>query len=406
MNKAKQNALLPVEDALAYLIAKTNAVSDTETIALSDALNAILAKDVFSPFPVPNYTNSAMDGYAFKAGEWDGQSELPVCGESFAGNPYTGEIPAGHCIRITTGAQLPDDCDSVVIQENVTRRQQSISINSSVERGDNIRLAGSDLQQGERVLSAGTRINAIHIGLLASLGLAELCVYRKITVGVFSTGDELVPVGQTLEKGQVFDSNRLLLIAMLSSLRLQVKDYGLLADEPEAIERVLRQAAEECDAIITSGGVSVGDADYTGELLHRLATVQFHKVALKPGKPFAFGKLNNAYIFGLPGNPVSSAVSFQQLALPALRRLMGERCKPDLALTVRCDSALRKHPGRTEFQRGILSLDEHGQLCVQTTGPQSSAVFSSMAKANCYIRLGHERGNVSAGELVQVLPFH
>ncbi|WP_188152481.1 gephyrin-like molybdotransferase Glp [Teredinibacter waterburyi] len=420
-NDCDRPGLKPLETALAELEqARPQNVLPlaTEQVAISSGLDRVLAEDVASPSQIPNYDNSAMDGYAYCDASWDGNSPLKVVGTALAGNAYSQQVPSGNCVRIMTGAQLPQGCDTVVIQENVALNDsKQLRINHRPQLGANIRSAGSDVERGQQVFTQGLRLSGVHIGMLATLGVSHVAVYRKLKVAVFSTGDELRLPGTELPQGCVYDSNRLMITTLLQRLNLEVIDLGIIADNPAAIEQAFKQAAVQADAVISSGGVSVGDADFTRDILQRLGDIAFYKLAIKPGKPFAFGYLHNqtstpdannrknaTAFFGLPGNPVSSAVTFHQLALPKLRQMSGEAFPQPLRLQVPSASAFKKRPGRTDFQRGLLT-NHNGTLEVHSTGNQGSAIFSSMVAGNCYVVLEQDRGNVSAGEIVTVEPF-
>jgi molybdenum cofactor synthesis domain len=311
-----------------------------------------------------------------------------------------------------TGAKIPTGCNSVVMQENTVVHGGAITLTQQAKAGDNIRKAGNDIQKDTLLLNEGKRLGPIDIGLLATLGQAKVAVYRKVRVGLFSTGDEITPLGSPLKDGFIYDSNRYLLHAALQRLDIEIKNYGNLPDDPAIIESTFIQAALECDAIISSGGVSVGDADFTRDVLQKLGDITFYTLAMKPGKPFAFGTITTpanpsqvATFFGLPGNPVSAAVTFHQLALPTIRRMGGENVTVMPILHLPCDTPLRKSPGRVDFQRANLHTQSDGTLSVTTTGTQSSGALSSLSKADCYIRLEQDRGNVAAGEMVDVIPL-
>lgn len=408
--------LLPFDDALNILRSEIHGITETETLALGNSLNRILAEDIISQNDIPNYDNSAMDGYALNTELSDTEMPLRVIGESFAGKPFQSKLGADECIRIMTGAKIPGNCNCVVMQENVIREGDSITLTKPARNGDNIRRAGNDVAAGSLVLAAGRRLGPVEIGMLASVGTANVRVRRKIKVAVFSTGDELTPLGHSLEEGQIYDSNRYLLVAALQQLGVAIHDYGALSDDPDLIERAFLRAAKDCDAVISSGGVSVGEADFTRDILLKHGDIEFYKLAVKPGKPFAFGsiyaslqdreKQQGCYFFGLPGNPVSAAVTFHQLAVPALKVLAGEIERKAISFRVPAFSPFKKRPGRVDFQRARLVYSPNGKLCVESTGTQSSGALSSMVAANCYVRLDTDRGNVESGELVDVIPLN
>ncbi len=387
-------------------------VSTNEKVALRSALGRVLGEDIISTLDVPAHDNSAMDGYALRHADLKtaGDTQLRLAGSAYAGRQFAGKLAKGECVRIMTGAVMPRGADTVVIQEIVQTEGDKIRIPAGQKKGQNRRLAGEDLAAGKPVLRAGRPVGPAELGLIASLGLAEVIVRRRLRVAFFSTGDELASVGSALQPGEVYDSNRYTLYGMLARLGCDVIDMGVVRDEPASLERALRAAAADADAIITSGGVSVGEADFIRELLGKLGEVLFWKIAMKPGRPMAFGKIahggKQAHFFGLPGNPVAVMVTFYQFVRDALLALSGRT--DDFALPllqVPCTAAIKKNPGRTEFQRGTLSRNEQGQWSVCPTGAQGSGVLRSMAEANCFIVLEHERGSVSPGEPVQVQLF-
>lgn len=398
--------LMPLEEAEAMIYRQLHPVSETETQALASALDRILAEDIHAPIDVPGYDNSAMDGYALRAADLNQFPTLKLVGKSFAGHAFDGDVGRGQCVRIMTGAPMPKGADLVVMQEDVNVEGEQIRLihPQKLKAGVNVRRQGGDIRKGSQILRAGLRLGPAHIGLLASLGLAQVPVFRRLRVGLLSTGDELCPPGTPLASGQIYDSNRYLLSAMLTRLNVEIVDFGLIADEPSAIRNAFERAQVACDLILSSGGVSVGEADYTRDILGELGDITFWKIAMKPGKPLAFGRLGSAWFFGLPGNPVSAALTFHQIALPALQRLAGELPPPPLSLPAQLGSNSHKRPGRTDFQRGLLSLKE-GQLVATPLGEQSSGVLSSMTGANCYIKLSQFAGNQAQGESVEVLPF-
>lgn len=399
--------LISLDDALNTLLAQITPLSDSESVLLPAAVGRITAAAVTSPIDVPPFDNSAMDGYALRMADLTPGAVLTVAGKAFAGQPFSGAWPAGSCIRIMTGAPLPEGCEAVVMQEQTESIGDTIRITAEVSTGQNIRRAGEDIPQGTEVLSAGIRLGAAELPLLASLGIAQVSVVRKLRVAVFSTGDELQPVGQPLAAGQIYDTNRFAVQLMLDKLGCEVIDLGIIRDDPAALREAFARADAAGDVVISSGGVSVGAADYTKRMLEELGEVGFWKLAIKPGKPFAFGRLPNSWFCGLPGNPVSAVLTFYQLVQPLLAKLTGQS-GPALPPRQRVRSAdlLKKSPGRLDFQRGLLQRNAAGELEVKTTGHQGSHVFSSFHQANCFIVLERERGDVQPGEWVDVEPFN
>lgn len=402
MDHCAQPSLLPIEEALARICNQLNPVRETETIDLHHALDRVLAFPISAPINVPAGNNSAMDGYAVRV--QDCTETLTVVGQALAGHPFSGAIGAEQSVRIMTGALVPVDADAVVMQENVQRHGDQLTITHLPEAGENIRRAGEDITLGSEVIAGGQRLSALDIGLLASLGLAQVTVVRRLRVAILTTGDELLLAGAAPEAGKIYDSNRPLLAALLTRLPVEVMDLGVIIDDLAALRSAFTTAMQWADVVISTGGVSVGDADYTKDVLAELGEIDFWKIAMKPGKPFAFGRLGQGWFFGLPGNPVSTAVTYHQLVVPGLRHLAGETISVQQTLTAIAGQSLKKQPGRTDFQRGILS-NNNGVNTVMSAGLQSSAVLSAMAQANCYIRLEAERGSVAAGELVSVIPF-
>lgn len=399
---------MAVEQAREYIKAFLSPVKETEKISLMSSLGRILAENMIAPHNVPNHDNSAMDGYAFSAQDLaaDGSTQFKVTGSVFAGNALIGEVQRGACIKIMTGAAIPAGVDTVIPQERVKITGDLIEITEPIKQGANVRYAGEDLAQGQIVLPIGHMIKPADLGLIASLGIGEVSVYRKLRVSFFSTGDELASIGSTLKQGQVFDSNRYTIFGMLSRLGVEIEDLGAIPDDPALLEKTLKQAVENSDVVITSGGVSVGEADFMKQLLQKLGQVLFWKIAMKPGRPLAYGKIGNAHYFGLPGNPVAVMVTFYQFVRQALLGLMGQPSPSVLPmLNALCVTPIRKLKGRTEFQRGILFLADNNTWQVKTTGNQSSGVLSSMSQGNCFIVLGEEVGNIEAGETVQVQLF-
>jgi len=330
---------------------------------------------------------------------------VKMIGTSLAGTPYKHRVDNGECVRIMTGAIMPEGTDTVVIQEHAEKSGNVIRIGTDTRAGSNVRKAGEDIAAGDTVLHKGVRITPAQQGLIASLGIAQVSVTRKLKVAFFSTGDELRNVNEKLEEGQIYDSNRYTLFGMLKNLGVELIDMGIIPDDRQAIEDAFLQASEQADAIMTSGGVSVGEADFVKDTLDKLGKVDFWKIAMKPGKPLAFGFVNDAVFFGLPGNPVSVMATFYQFALPTLKTMMGFNITATPVVKVPCKTNLRKAPGRTDFQRGILHTNELGELIVESIGMQASHVLSGMSKANCFIILPQDWGDVAAGTLVDVQPF-
>ena len=403
----KETPWLNVNDAISRMTSAVKKIQNTEVVTLRDALNRVLAKEVISSINVPPYANSAMDGYAFNAVDLpeSGEATVTMIGKSFAGIPFDGEVKAGECVRIMTGAAMANGTDTVIMQEQVKVDGDAITIQSGHCKNENVRHIGEDIKDGDTVLNVGQQLTPAELGVLASLGVAKVTVFKKIRVAFFSTGDELRNVDETLEPGQIYDSNRYTLFGMLSNLGVELIDMGIIPDDRTAVEKAFIQASEQADAIMTSGGVSVGEADFVKETLDKLGKVDFWKIAMKPGKPLAFGFVNDAVFFGLPGNPVSVMATFYQFALPTLKTIMGHNITKPTMIKIACKTDLRKAPGRTDFQRGIMRTNERGELVVESIGMQASHVLSGMSKANCFIILPQESGNVKAGTLVDVQPF-
>jgi molybdopterin molybdotransferase len=400
---------LRLDEAVARMCAAVRPVSGTETVAVRDALGRVLDEDVVARVNVPAHTNSAMDGYAL-AGDTlpangDEEREYKVIGTAFAGHPFATPPAAGECVRIMTGAPLPPATDTVVMQEQVDRHDDLARIGAGHRAGQNVRRAGEDLTEGAVAVSAGTPLEPAHQGVIASVGVGEVVVRRRPKVAFFSTGDELTAVGKPLQPGQIYDSNRYSLYGMLARAGVEPVDLGVVQDDRDVLEAALRRAGDEADAIVTSGGVSVGEADYVTEALRTHGQFDFWKVAMKPGKPVAFGRIGEALFFGLPGNPVSVMVTFYQLVRPALLALAGRPPETPIRLKARCESTLKKKPGRREFQRGILTTDDSGAYVVSSTGRQGSGLLSVMASANCFIVLPEEAAGVTPGSEVEVQPF-
>ena len=396
---------MPVAKAREFIARFLTPVAVIERVHIRSALDRVLAEDVTSPLDVPSHDNSAMDGYAVRFADLkaDGEVTLKVAGSSFAGVPYQGAVKPGACVRIMTGGVVPAGMDTIVMQEHVKANGDSVTIGGGHRLNQNLRRAGEDLKAGQVALKRGVLLRPAEIGLIASLGIGEISVYRKLRVAFFSTGDELRSIGTTLGEGQIYDSNRYTIHGMLTRLNCEIVDMGVIGDDPKLLEQAFGDAARCADVVVTSGGVSVGEADFVKELLERMGEVVFWKIAMKPGRPLAYGRIGDAHFFGLPGNPVSVMVTFYQFVRDALLKLGGrDPLPPLLTFKVPCTSALKKAPGRTEFQRGILTQDAAGAWSVRVTGEQGSGILRSMTEANCFIILPTDQGNVSVGAMVEV----
>ncbi len=387
-------------------------VSTTERVALRSALGRVLAEDIVSPINVPAADNSAMDGYALRGAELNpgGDTRLKVAGTSLAGGAAAQDLPPLHCQRIMTGALMPPGLDTVVPQEFTRSEGEFIVIPAGcVRAGDNRRLAGEDLARGQVALAAGRIVRPADLGLIASLGQAEVAVRRRLRVAILSTGDELRSLGQPLEQGCVYDSNRYTLWGLLQRLGVEVIDLGVVKDDPDALRQAFSEAAASADAIISSGGVSVGEADHTKRIMAELGEVLFWKIAMRPGRPMAIGRIpsggRDAILFGLPGNPVAVMVTFYAFVREALLAMAGAQAQALPMLCAQSVKPLRKKPGRTEYQRGIVSRAADGRWQVEITGNQGSGILSSMSQADGLVVLGHEQGDVAAGDPVDVLLF-
>ncbi|MDT3735804.1 MAG: molybdopterin molybdotransferase MoeA [Denitratisoma sp.] len=402
---------LSVEQARKLILGLVEPVAGTERLFVRNALGRVLAEDVLATANVPGHDNSAMDGYAVRYADLaaEGETMLRLAGTAFAGRTFAGSLEAGQCVRIMTGGVIPEGADTVVIQELVRAENDRIVVPPKQRQGQHVRRAGEDLRAGTPAIRAGKVIRPAELGLIASLGVAEVNVRRRLRVAFFSTGDELCSVGTPLGEGEVYDSNRYTLYGMLTRLGCEAIDLGVVRDDPDALEAAFRRSAVQADVILTSGGVSVGEADFIRGMMEKLGEVAFWKIAMRPGRPMAFGKIgsdkNTAWLFGLPGNPVAVMVTFYEFVREALLKMMGVApVEPLPQFRVPCVTPLKKRPGRSEFQRGIL-FRENGEWKVRATGTQGSGVLRSMSEANCIIVVEHERGNVEPGEAVDVQPF-
>ena len=403
----KPRSSLTVAEARNEILSRLSPISGWESVPVRDALGRVLAAPVIAPFNVPAHDNSAMDGYAVRHADLasGGDTTLTVVGTAFAGRPFSGLVGAGQAVRIMTGAEIPVGADTIVVQEVARQEGQQVTIPSGQHSGQNLRRAGEDLARGGVAVAAGTLCGPAEIGLIASLGIAEVRVKRRLRVAFFSTGDEIATIGQPLGPGQVYDSNRYTLSAALTRLGCELLDMGVIEDKPEALERAFRDAAANADVVLTSGGVSVGEADFIRSLMDRLGEVMFWKIDIKPGRPMAFGRTGDAWMFGLPGNPVAVLVTFYQFVKDALLTIAGVTPLPPAALfDARVESAIAKRPGRREFLRGTVRFGPEG-CSVAVTGAQGSGVLKSMSDANCFIVLTEAQGDVAAGDVVKVQAF-
>ncbi|MDM7457386.1 MAG: molybdopterin molybdotransferase MoeA [Tepidimonas sp.] len=412
-------AALPATTVGDFLAQLVEPLSDTETVGIFEALDRVLAQDIVSPIDVPPHDNAAMDGFALRGASLSATQEtvLRVVGTSFAGDArWSSPVPADACIRIMTGAMMPEGLDTVVPVEFVrTDRDgelERVHIPAGVvQPGDHRRRRGEDLMAGHAAVRAGQRLGPAALGLIASLGIAQIPVVRRLRVAYFSTGDEIVSLGEPLREGAIYDSNRYTVYGLLRRLGVEVIDLGVVRDDPVALEAAFRQAAAQADAVITSAGVSMGEADHTKAMMRRLGDVAFWRIAMRPGRPMAVGRLLDpaggapTVLFGLPGNPVAVMVTFLAFVRPALLRMMGARETQPVLLRARSVEPIRKKPGRTEYQRGIVMRGADGSLQVRTTGNQGSGMLRSMVEANGLIVLGHQQGPVAVGDEVDVMMF-
>jgi molybdopterin molybdotransferase len=399
--------MLPVATACAAISHVIEPLDAPETVPLRASLNRVLAGDVVSPFDVPPHDNSAMDGWAVRFADLavQGDTRLHIVGTALAGTAFDAPVLPGQAVRIMTGAVMPSGCDTVVVQEIARQEGEQVFIPAGQQHGQNRRLQGEDLTRGRAALTAGRLMGPADLGLLASLGLGEVAVQRRVRVAFFSTGSELRSIGEPLDPGCIYDSNRYTLHGLLTRLGVELIDMGVVPDSPAALEAAMRQASRDAHAIISSGGVSVGEADYTREVMNRLGEVAFWTIAMRPGRPMAFGRIGPAWYFGLPGNPVAVMITFLFFVRDALIRLSGAQPRPVLPLRARSLEPLRKRPGRTEYQRAVIEPGADGVLQARITGNQGSGVLRSMSQANALVVLAHEQGNVAVGDWVDAVPF-
>ncbi|KOO13390.1 molybdopterin-guanine dinucleotide biosynthesis protein MobB [Vibrio xuii] len=397
-------AFLSVTQGQEKILSMVNRVEGTETCSMVEASGRVLSDDITSPVNVPQYTNSAMDGYAIR-GEDIGLAEYQVVGEVMAGYAHNAPLLPGQAVKIMTGAPTPVGADTVIMREQSTQQGDIVTFGANIKVGQNVRQAGEDLALGAAVFSQGQRLASPEMGMLASLGFGECTVFRKLKVAVFSTGDEVQAPGTEQKENSIYDSNRFTIMGMLQALGCEILDYGIIEDNEELMIQALEEASQNADVVMTSGGVSVGDADYIKLALDKLGQIDFWRINMRPGRPLAFGQINSKPFFGLPGNPVAVMVSFINFVEPALRKMQGEIDWQPLKVNAVATENLRSRQGRTEFSRGIYELDSRGQLTVRTTGKQGSGILRSMSEANCLIEISPAVDTVKVGESVTIIPL-
>ena len=392
--------------AVKQILKSIKTIKKIETINIMDSLGRIASKNIKSSINIPSFRNSAMDGYALNIKNLEkNKYSLKEQGVSLAGQAYDKKLKDKETIRVMTGAVIPNNADAVIMKEMVDIEGDIILFPNFIQKNQNIRNIGEDIEKGDIVIKKGRQINYVDLGILSSLGIGKIDVFRKPIISFFSTGDELISINKKLKKGLIYDSNRYLLFGLLSELPVQIKDMGVVKDNEEILVKKLKQCAKVSDIIITTGGVSVGDADYIKSALKKVGKVNFWKIAIKPGRPLAYGKINNASFFGLPGNPVSAAVTFQIFIIPAIKKMFQMIASSKLTIKAQVKSALSKKKGRVEYKRGLLEQKD-GVNTVNTTGLQGSNILSSLSKANCYIRLSSETEKIKKGDTVEVIPFN
>ncbi|HHK8508554.1 TPA: bifunctional molybdopterin-guanine dinucleotide biosynthesis adaptor protein MobB/molybdopterin molybdotransferase MoeA [Vibrio parahaemolyticus] len=398
-------AFLSVVQGQEKILSLVNTVSEIEACKIENAYGRVLAEDIISPVNVPQYTNSAMDGYAIRSDDVDRDS-YQVVAEVMAGHAYDQPLEVGQAVKIMTGAPTPLNGDTVVMREQASQEGDKVTFDgANIKAGQNVRQAGEDLAIGSDVFTAGTRLASPEMGMIASLGFGEANVFRKLKVAVFSTGDEVQAPGTEQKANSIYDSNRFTIMGMLEKLGCEILDFGILEDNEQLMIEALENASAQADVVMTSGGVSVGDADYIKLALDKLGQIDFWRINMRPGRPLAFGQINNKPFFGLPGNPVAVMVSFINFVEPALRKMQGEQGWKPLKVNAIATENLRSRQGRTEFSRGIYELDDTGRLTVLTTGKQGSGILRSMSEANCLIEISPAIDTVKAGESVTIIPL-
>lgn len=398
-------AFLSVKQGQDKILSLVDSVTDVEAVPIESSYGRVLASDVTSPVNVPQYTNSAMDGYAIRGDDLQ-REQYQVVAEVLAGYAYQQPLQLGQAVKIMTGAPTPEFADTVVMREQATQTGEQVSFGSAtLKQGQNVRLAGEDLPLGSDVFTQGQRLSSAEIGMIASLGFGDCNVYRKLKVAVFSTGDEVQAPGSEQKANSIYDSNRFTIIGLLKNLGCEILDFGILQDNQQTMVEALEQASKQADVVLTSGGVSVGDADYIKLALEQLGNIDFWRINMRPGRPLAFGQINATPFFGLPGNPVAVMVSFINFVEPALRKMQGETDWQPLKINAIASEPLRSRQGRTEFSRGVYQFDARGQLTVTTTGKQGSGILRSMSEANCLIEISPEVDTVKVGESVTIIPL-
>ncbi len=398
-------AFLSVVQGQEKVLSLVNTVSEIEACKIENAYGRVLAEDIISPVNVPQYTNSAMDGYAIRSDDVDRDS-YQVVAEVMAGHAYDQPLEVGQAVKIMTGAPTPRNGDTVVMREQASQEGDKVTFNGAhIKAGQNVRQAGEDLAIGSDVFTAGTRLASPEMGMIASLGFGEANVFRKLKVAVFSTGDEVQAPGTEQKANSIYDSNRFTIMGMLEKLGCEILDFGILEDNEQLMIEALENTSAQADVVMTSGGVSVGDADYIKLALDKLGQIDFWRINMRPGRPLAFGQINNKPFFGLPGNPVAVMVSFINFVEPALRKMQGEQGWKPLKVNAIATENLRSRQGRTEFSRGVYELDDTGRLTVRSTGKQGSGILRSMSEANCLIEISPAIDTVKAGESVTIIPL-
>lgn len=397
--------MLPVSESIERILMTIKAAPESENVALCDCTDRVLAKTLVSDINVPQQRNSAMDGYAVNSQGISPNIPLTVVGRVFAGESFSGILASGEAVEIMTGGPIPEGADTVLIREACELSDDQLSFIGPVKMGQHVRQAGEDIAQGDEVLSAGTILHPQHIGLVASLGYDSLDVFKKPTVAVFSTGDEVVAQGENLPPNCIYDTNRFTLQGLLKRLGCRVIDLGIVDDTQIDMERTLCHASEIADLVLSSGGVSMGKADYIKSALQTVGEINFWKIAMRPGRPLAYGTIGGTPFFGLPGNPVAVMVTFTQFVQPAIRKMMGQVKWQPLRMTATAGEKLKSRYHRTDYTRGVYHIDESGQLVVMSTGAQGSGILTSMAQANCFIEITDEFDSIEAGQSVLIQPF-